>query len=100
MRRVLISLAVLLMCSTQALLAEGLSWTTGAYGAAYYSLAGLHAAHLVAGLVMFAIVLYRAGRRGHFSSQRNLMVRTTEAYWHFLTAISFAIFIFVYVGSG
>ena len=84
----------------QALLSEGLSWTTGAYGAAYYSLAGLHAAHLVAGLVMFAIVLYRAGRRGHFSAERNLMVRTTEVYWHFLTAISLAIFIFVYVGSG
>jgi cytochrome c oxidase subunit 3 len=81
------------------LLEEGLRWTSGPYGASYYSLAGLHAAHLIAGLVMLAIVLYRAVGRGHFSEQRNLMVRTTEAYWHFLTAISIAIFVFVYIGT-
>jgi len=81
------------------LLAEGLHWTSGAYGASYYALTGLHAAHLLAGLVLFGIVLYRAAGRGHFSAQRNLMVRTTEAYWHFLTAISLAIFVFVYVGT-
>jgi len=31
------------------LLAEGLRWTTGPYGATYYALAGLHAGHLIAG---------------------------------------------------
>lgn len=81
------------------LMAEGLRWTSGAYGASYYALSGLHAAHLLAGLVLFGIVLYRATQRGHFSAERNLMVRTTEAYWHFLTAISLAIFVFVYVGT-
>ncbi len=81
------------------LIDEGLRWTTGPYGASYYALAGLHAAHLIAGLVLFAIVIYRAWRRNHFSSERNLMVRTTEAYWHFLTAISLAILIFVYIGT-
>lgn len=81
------------------LLADGLSWTTGPYGAVYYSLAGLHAGHLIAGLVMCGIVIYRARVRDHFSTQRNLMVRTTEAYWHFLTAISIAIFVFIYFGT-
>ncbi|MFB6197683.1 MAG: heme-copper oxidase subunit III, partial [Halobacteriaceae archaeon] len=81
------------------LMSEGLKWTTGPYGASYYALTGLHAAHLIAGLVMFGIVLYRASIRDHFSSNRNLMVRTTEAYWHFLTAISLAILIFVYIGT-
>lgn len=81
------------------LLAEGLSWTTGPYGAAYYGLSGLHALHLVGGLAMVGLVLYRATARGHFSETRNLMVRTTEAYWHFLTALSIAILIFVYFGA-
>ena len=81
------------------LLADGLSWTGGAYGASYYALTGLHAAHLLGGLVLVGIVLYRARVRGHFSADRNLMVRTTEVYWHFLTAISLAIFVFVYVGT-
>jgi cytochrome c oxidase subunit 3 len=81
------------------LLAEGLRWTTGPYGATYYALAGLHAGHLIAGLVLFGIVIYRARVRDHFSANRNLMVRTAEAYWHFLTAISIAIFIFIYFGT-
>ncbi|MFB6254035.1 MAG: heme-copper oxidase subunit III [Halobacteriaceae archaeon] len=80
------------------LMAEGVKWTTGAYGASYFALTGLHAGHLIAGIVMFGIVLYRAGARNHFSENRNLMVRTTEAYWHFLTAISIAILLFVYFG--
>jgi len=67
--------------------------------ATYYALAGLHAGHLIAGLVLFGIVIYRARVRDHFSANRNLMVRTAEAYWHFLTAISIAIFIFIYFGT-
>jgi cytochrome c oxidase subunit 3 len=82
----------------QTLMAEGLTWTNGPYGASYYALTGLHAGHLMAGLVLFAIVLYRTVRRGHFSASRNLMVRTAEVYWHFLTALSIAILVFVYVG--
>lgn len=81
------------------LLAGGVSWTTGPYGAAYYLLSGVHLGHLVAGLVLVGIVIYRARTRNHFSSNRNLMVRTTEAYWHFVTAIMLAIFIFVYFGT-
>lgn len=81
------------------LMAEGLRWTTGPYGASYYALSGLHALHLVAGLAMVGLLLYRAQVRGHFSASRNLMVRTTEAYWHFLTALSIAILIFVYFGA-
>ena len=81
------------------LLAEGVSWTTGPYGAAYYGLTGLHAGHLIAGLAMLLIVVYRAASRGHFSASRNLMVRTTEAYWYFLTTRSLLIFAFVYYGT-
>jgi cytochrome c oxidase subunit 3 len=81
------------------LMAAGLTWTAGPYGASYYALSGLHALHLVGGLVLVGIVLYRTRVRGHFSEARSLMVRTTEAYWHFLTAVSIAILIFVYFGA-
>jgi cytochrome c oxidase subunit 3 len=81
------------------LMAEGLTWSTGAYGAAYYGLSGLHALHLGGGVVLVGLLLYRARARGHFSSDRNLMVRTTEAYWHFLAAVSIAILVFVYFGA-
>lgn len=75
-----------------------LTWVDGPYGAAYYALTGLHAGHLLAGLALVGIVVYRAAARDHFSQNRDLMVRTTEAYWHFLTAISMAILVFVYFG--
>lgn len=90
-------LAVLVV-EWQGLMADGLSWVDGPYGASYYALTGLHAAHLIAGLMLTAIVIYRAAARGHFSQNRNLMVRTSEVYWHFLTAISLAILVFVYFG--
>ena len=81
------------------LLAAGVRWTTGPYGASFYALTALHGAHLVGGMAMLAIVVYRARVRGHFSAARNLMVRTTEAYWHFLTFVSLAILAFVYFGA-
>jgi len=81
------------------LAAAGLLWTTGPYGASYYGLTGLHGAHLLGGLALVGLVLYRTRARGHFSSSRNLMVRTTEAYWHFLTSVSIAILVFVYYGA-
>ena len=82
-----------------AMLAAGVRWTTGPYGASFYALTGLHAAHLLGGMVLLGIVVYRARNRGHFSEARNLMVRTTEAYWHFLTFVSLAILAFVYFGA-
>ncbi|WP_435120031.1 cytochrome c oxidase subunit 3 [Halolamina sp. C58] len=68
----------------------------GSYAASYYVLTGTHAAHLLAGLVLSGIVGYRAWARDHFSSTRHLMVKTTEAYWHFLTFVSILLLAFVY----
>lgn len=79
------------------LLEGGLDWTTGPYGSTYYALTGLHALHVFAGLVLIAIVLARAWLRGHFSRERNLMPRTTEVYWYFLTLVSVLVFAFVYI---
>jgi len=79
------------------LMARGLDWTAGPYGATYYLLTGVHAAHLIAGLGLAGIVGWRAWGRGHFSANRHLMVSTTELYWHFLTFVSILILAFVYV---
>ncbi|WP_423751814.1 cytochrome c oxidase subunit 3 [Salinirarus marinus] len=78
------------------LAAGGAVPSQGPYPAAYYVLTGTHAAHLLAGLVLSGIIAYRAWGRNHFSSNRHLMVKTTEAYWHFLTFVSILILAFVY----
>lgn len=92
-----IAFLALLGLEWRALLAAGLDWTTGPYGSTYYALTGLHALHLAAGLLMVAVVIVRARLRDHFSSARNLMPRTTEVYWHFLTFVSVLIFAFIYL---
>ena len=79
------------------LIGAGFDWTTGPYGATYYALTGLHALHVFVGLVLVGIVIARAVGRDHFSSHRNLMPKTTEVYWHFLTLVSVLILAFVYL---
>lgn len=79
------------------LISAGLDWTTGPYGATYYALTGLHALHVLVGLVLVGIVIARATFRDHFSSRRNLMPRTTEVYWHFIALVSVLIVAFVYL---
>lgn len=92
-----VAFMALLLVEYQGLMADGLRWYDGPYGAAYYALTGLHAAHLLAGIVLVGIVIYRAAARDHFGPDRHLMVKTAEAYWHFLTALSLAILVFVYL---
>lgn len=79
------------------LMADGLTPDAGAYGAAYYFVSGLHAAHVLVGLTLVSIAAYRYWVAGHFSENRYSMVRVTEAYWHFLTGVSAVILLLVYV---
>lgn len=92
-----VAFLVLLGIEWRSLLAAEFAWTNGPYGATYYALTALHALHLAAGLVMLGVVVARAWFRGHFSRDRNLMPRTTEVYWHFLTLVSVLVFAFVYM---
>ncbi|MFB6074548.1 MAG: heme-copper oxidase subunit III [Haloarculaceae archaeon] len=78
------------------LMGAGLSWTSGPYGATYYVITGVHAVHMIVGMVLVGFVGYRTWLRGHFSSERYLAVSTTELYWHFLTFVSILILAFVY----
>jgi|GEM_PF-272665 len=80
-----------------AMTAAGLKPSTGAFGATFYYLTGLHAAHVVVGLLLLVFLAYRAWMRGHFGENRATMVKVAEAYWHFLTGISVLILVFVYL---
>lgn len=88
---------VLVAYDWSALMAGGLVPTSGAYGAAYYWVSGLHALHVLVGLTLVAILGYRFWARGHFGEERHTMVSVTEAYWHFLTGISAVILLLIYL---
>ena len=70
----------------------GFEWTiaefelSDPFGTAFFSMTGLHAAHVVSGIVMLAMV-YRLGARGRFSADSHWGVEGTIKYWHFVDVV-------------
>jgi cytochrome c oxidase subunit III len=75
---------------------HGLRISTNLFGTTYYSLVGLHAFHVTAGLVMLCIVLMfgLAGRVGRDQSAR---VGVLSLYWHFVDSVWVVVFTVVYI---
>ncbi|HMI51542.1 MAG TPA: cytochrome c oxidase subunit 3 [Candidatus Saccharimonadales bacterium] len=75
---------------------RGLTISTNLFGTTYYSLVGLHAFHVTAGLILLTIVLLfgLAGRVGPEQSRR---VDALSLYWHFVDAVWVVVFTVVYV---
>jgi cytochrome c oxidase subunit 3/cytochrome o ubiquinol oxidase subunit 3 len=75
---------------------HGLTISTNLFGTTYYSLVGLHAFHVTAGLLMLSIVLIfsAAGRLGQDNWGR---VGVLAMYWHFVDAVWVVVFTVVYV---
>ena len=75
---------------------RGLTISTNLFGTTYYSLVGLHAFHVTAGLLMLLIVLIfsLAGRVGEDESGR---VGVLAMYWHFVDAVWVVVFTVVYI---
>jgi len=67
-----------------------------AYLKMFYMLTGLHAAHVLGGLVPLAMVTV-AAYRGLYGRRNNAAVRHVAVYWHFLDAAWCAIFVVVYL---
>jgi len=74
----------------------GLTIATNLFGTTYYSLVGLHAFHVTAGLIMLTIVALFAlfGRVGREHSAR---IDVLSLYWHFVDAVWVVVFTVVYV---
>jgi len=75
---------------------KGLTISTNLFGTTYYSLVGLHAFHLTAGLVMLAIVLM-FGLAGRVGQDQTARVGVLSMYWHFVDAVWVVVFTVVYL---
>jgi len=75
---------------------HGLTISTNLFGTTYYSLVGLHAFHVTAGVIMLTFVLLftLAGRVTIEHSQR---VSVLALYWHFVDVVWVVVFTVVYV---
>ena len=68
----------------------------GPFGTTYYTLTGFHGAHVLGGVIMLSVVLYRS-ISGQFSSRHHDMVEATSLYWHFVDVVWIVIFTVVYL---
>lgn len=75
---------------------HGLTISTNLFGTTYYSLVGLHATHVVVGLLMLTIVLL-FGLAGRVGQEQSARVEVLSMYWHFVDAVWVVVFTVVYV---
>ncbi|MCG3211674.1 MAG: Cytochrome c oxidase subunit 3 [Anaerolineae bacterium] len=60
--------------------------TDGAFGAVLYGMTGMHALHVLSG-VIFILVVWNLGRQGHYSSESNWGVEACAIWWHYVDLV-------------
>ncbi len=60
--------------------------TDGAYGAVLYGMTGMHALHVLSGLIFIMIVFFN-GRKGHYSAERHWGVEACAVWWHYVDLV-------------
>jgi len=75
---------------------HGFTIATNLFGTTYYSLVGLHAFHVVVGLVLMAIVALFA-IAGYVGREHSPRVDVLALYWHFVDGVWLVVFTVVYV---
>jgi cytochrome c oxidase subunit III len=58
----------------------------GIYGGVFFFMTGMHAFHVLTGLVLLAILAYR-GYKGQFSPEHHFGVEAGAIYWHFIDVV-------------
>ncbi|MEO8354349.1 MAG: heme-copper oxidase subunit III [Chloroflexota bacterium] len=66
-------------------ISEGVTPSSGAQGAAFFMMTGMHAFHVLTGLIFLLVVLVN-GRRGVYD-QQNYPVEAVAVYWHFIDVV-------------
>ena len=98
---VTVVLGTLFLTSTAAewhrlIVEDGLTIRTNLFGTTFYSLVGLHASHVIVGLVLLGTVSALA-LRGHVNASHAARVEVLSLYWHFVDAVWVVLFVVVYV---
>jgi cytochrome c oxidase subunit 3/cytochrome o ubiquinol oxidase subunit 3 len=75
---------------------DHLTISTNLFGTTFYSLVGLHASHVIVGLIMLTTVLIFA-LTGHLKPEHTEKVEVLAIYWHFVDWVWVVVFTVVYV---
>jgi cytochrome c oxidase subunit 3 len=75
---------------------EGLTISTNLFGTTYYSLVGLHAFHVIVGLIALSIAMIFTFL-GKVKAEHSERLDVLSLYWHFVDAVWVIVFTVVYV---
>lgn len=75
---------------------DHLTIQTNLFGTTFYSLVGLHATHVVVGLLMLSLALFFS-LTGSLTSKHTGRLEVLSLYWHFVDAVWAVVFTVVYV---
>jgi cytochrome c oxidase subunit 3/cytochrome o ubiquinol oxidase subunit 3 len=75
---------------------DGLTIRTNLFGTTFYSLVGLHATHVVVGLIGLSLILILT-LTGHVKEQHSERIQVFALYWHFVDAVWVVVFTVVYI---
>ena len=75
---------------------SGLTISTNLFGTTYYSLVGLHAFHVIVGLVALGLVMALA-LASKVTEEHAARVGVLGLYWHFVDAVWVVVFTVVYI---
>jgi heme/copper-type cytochrome/quinol oxidase subunit 3 len=74
----------------------GFTLSSGTYGATFYTLIGLHGAH-VFGAVIWLLIVLAGARANRFSATRHVSVTLCTMYWYFVVGLWPVLFTLVYL---
>lgn len=75
---------------------DGLTISTNLFGTTFYSLVGLHASHVIVGLIMLSLALVFS-LTGQMTSRHSGKLEVLSLYWHFVDAVWIVVFTVVYL---
>ncbi len=67
-------------------IAEGVTPSVNAAGAIFFMMTGMHALHVISGLVLLGTVM-RKGAMGVYSAEKHWGVEAAAVYWHFVDVV-------------
>lgn len=75
---------------------NGLTIRTNLFGTTFYSLVGLHATHVIVGLIMVSLVMLFT-LLGRVEQRHVERIQILSLYWHFVDAVWVVVFTVVYI---
>ncbi|MEO8745922.1 MAG: heme-copper oxidase subunit III [Candidatus Dormibacter sp.] len=76
---------------------RGLNLTANTFASAFFTMTGFHGLHVLGGLILLTLILYRAAK-GQFSSRHHVGVAAVTLYWHFVDVVWIFLFGILYLG--